>query len=162
MLLPLSVRTCKRRLVSSAELTKEIDSINLSLNKNKWTISTSDSTQALEFGCTFKKFATTWTFLNDVAFLAYTLKHHPTITTTYNRVHLSLTTHDAGNTVTYKDIQLALAITERYLDLSPQRKSAVTKGVEDLIKQSRKQISFTEADKMIDDLLALKEKGSKK
>lgn len=33
--------------------------------------------------------------------------HHPTWTNTYNKVHVQLSTHDAGNVVTEKDWTLA-------------------------------------------------------
>jgi 4a-hydroxytetrahydrobiopterin dehydratase len=36
--------------------------------------------------------------------------HHPTWTNTYNMVHVSLTTHDEGNTITHKDKELAQAL----------------------------------------------------
>jgi 4a-hydroxytetrahydrobiopterin dehydratase len=35
------------------------------------------------------------------------LNHHPEWSNVYNKVHVSLTTHDAGNTITEKDKQLA-------------------------------------------------------
>jgi 4a-hydroxytetrahydrobiopterin dehydratase len=35
------------------------------------------------------------------------LDHHPTWTNTYNRIHIVLSTHDAGNKVTEKDWELA-------------------------------------------------------
>lgn len=36
--------------------------------------------------------------------------HHPKWSNEYNKVHVSLTTHDAGNTITHKDRQLAMAL----------------------------------------------------
>jgi 4a-hydroxytetrahydrobiopterin dehydratase len=36
--------------------------------------------------------------------------HHPTWTNTYDKVEISLSTHDAGDTVTDKDRRLAAAI----------------------------------------------------
>jgi 4a-hydroxytetrahydrobiopterin dehydratase len=36
--------------------------------------------------------------------------HHPTWTNTYNKVHVRLTTHDEGNTITQKDRELAKAL----------------------------------------------------
>ncbi len=36
--------------------------------------------------------------------------HHPTWTNTYNKVHVRLTTHDEGNTITQKDCELAKAL----------------------------------------------------
>ncbi|TVR21251.1 MAG: 4a-hydroxytetrahydrobiopterin dehydratase [Anaerolineaceae bacterium] len=38
------------------------------------------------------------------------LGHHPDMTIGYRRVQIALTTHDAGNAVTQKDIDAALAI----------------------------------------------------
>jgi 4a-hydroxytetrahydrobiopterin dehydratase len=49
-------------------------------------------------------------FINNVAAVAQKLDHHPEIINTYNRVTLRLSTHDAGNTVTEKDRELAAAI----------------------------------------------------
>ena len=36
--------------------------------------------------------------------------HHPTWANVYNKVHVSLTTHDEGNTITHKDRELAQAL----------------------------------------------------
>lgn len=36
--------------------------------------------------------------------------HHPKWTNEYNKVHVCLTTHDEGNTITQKDIELAHAL----------------------------------------------------
>ena len=49
-------------------------------------------------------------FLNRVADVAENHGHHPEIFNVYGRVRLTLTTHDAGNTVTNKDRRLATAI----------------------------------------------------
>lgn len=38
------------------------------------------------------------------------MNHHPTWTNIYNKVHVSLSTHDAGNLVTEKDRLLAEAL----------------------------------------------------
>jgi len=38
--------------------------------------------------------------------------HHPEWSNVYNRVSIKLTTHDAGNTVTEKDIELARYLQE--------------------------------------------------
>lgn len=42
------------------------------------------------------------------------LNHHPTWTNTYNKVHVRLSTHDAGNVVTDKDRWLAEALDRLY------------------------------------------------
>ena len=58
----------------------------------------------------FKDFSEAFAFLTRVAILAEKHNHHPEIYSVYNKISLSLTTHDAGSTVTDKDINLAKAI----------------------------------------------------
>lgn len=58
----------------------------------------------------FKNFVEAFAFMTKVAFLAEKMEHHPEWTNIYNKVHISLSTHEAGNTVTDKDRKLALAI----------------------------------------------------
>ena len=58
----------------------------------------------------FKDFSEAFAFISRVALLAESHQHHPTIKNTYNNVSLTLSTHDAGNTVTDKDHHLAKAI----------------------------------------------------
>ena len=58
----------------------------------------------------FKNFVQAFGFLAQVAILQEKHNHHAKIENMYNKVTLTLTTHDAGNTVTEKDIKLATAI----------------------------------------------------
>lgn len=58
----------------------------------------------------FEDFKAAFAFMTKVAMLAEVHQHHPTWTNTYNQVEIKLTTHDAGNTITEKDKQLASAI----------------------------------------------------
>ncbi len=58
----------------------------------------------------FKDFIEAFSFLSKVALLAEKIDHHPEIFNVYNKVVLSLQTHDAGNTITQKDYDLADAI----------------------------------------------------
>ena len=58
----------------------------------------------------FKDFVEAFAFMTKVAFFAEKKNHHPTWTNTYNTVSIELTTHDAGNTVTDKDRDLAKQI----------------------------------------------------
>lgn len=60
----------------------------------------------------FQDFSEAFAFLTRVAILAEKHQHHPEIYNVYNKISLSLTTHDSGNTVTDKDINLAKAIDE--------------------------------------------------
>lgn len=65
---------------------------------------------ALHGEFTFADFTEAFSFMTQVAFVAEAAGHHPEWTNVYNRVHIRLTTHDAGNTVTNKDHKLAEAI----------------------------------------------------
>jgi 4a-hydroxytetrahydrobiopterin dehydratase len=55
---------------------------------------------------TFENFAEAITFVQRVAELAEELQHHPDILIRYNKVTLTLTTHDAGG-LTDRDFALA-------------------------------------------------------
>ena len=58
----------------------------------------------------FKDFVEAFGFMASVALLAEKADHHPNWSNVYNKVDVELTTHDAGNTVTEKDLALAEAI----------------------------------------------------
>jgi 4a-hydroxytetrahydrobiopterin dehydratase len=58
----------------------------------------------------FVDFIQAMVWMNKAAIIIEDLNHHPTWTNTYNSVQVVLTTHDAGNTVTEKDRQLAVAL----------------------------------------------------
>jgi len=58
----------------------------------------------------FKDFTEAFGFMTRVAMVAEKMNHHPTWSNTWNTVSFELCTHDAGNTVTEKDLQLAEAI----------------------------------------------------
>ncbi len=60
----------------------------------------------------FDDFVAAFGFMSRVALLAEKAEHHPNWQNVYNRVSIQLTTHDAGNTVTDKDLALAQAINE--------------------------------------------------
>lgn len=58
----------------------------------------------------FRDFKEAFAFLTQVAIVSEKIDHHPTIKNTWNMVELWLSTHDAGNTVTAKDHELASLI----------------------------------------------------
>lgn len=54
----------------------------------------------------FKDFVTAIAFVNTIAQFAESAQHHPDILIRYNKITLTLSTHDAGG-VTEKDFALA-------------------------------------------------------
>lgn len=55
----------------------------------------------------FADFSEAFAFMTRVALLAEKMDHHPFWTNVYNKVHIELNTHDAGDVVTEKDRKLA-------------------------------------------------------
>jgi 4a-hydroxytetrahydrobiopterin dehydratase len=64
----------------------------------------------------FEDFREAFAFMTRVADVAEQMNHHPWWSNVYNKVEFELTTHDAGDTVTEKDKQLAEAIDTIYDD----------------------------------------------
>lgn len=60
----------------------------------------------------FKDFSEAWGFMNRVALLAEAQDHHPEWFNVYNRVEVTLTTHDAGESggLSARDAKLAASI----------------------------------------------------
>ncbi|MEO6652253.1 MAG: 4a-hydroxytetrahydrobiopterin dehydratase [Ilumatobacteraceae bacterium] len=69
-----------------------------------------ESDGALRRDFEFEDFSAAFAFMTRVALLAERVQHHPDWSNVYNRVSITLTTHDAGNTVTAADRDLADAI----------------------------------------------------
>lgn len=59
---------------------------------------------------TFKDFSEAFSFMTRVALLAEKMDHHPNWSNVWNKVEITLSTHDAGDVVTDKDRELAKAI----------------------------------------------------
>lgn len=72
--------------------------------------------QSLTREVVFPDFETTWGFLTQVSMRSHLWGHHPTITTTYNRVQLKLQTHDLDNEISDIDIKMAKRI-EKYIQM---------------------------------------------
>ena len=73
---------------------------------------------ALERSFEFKDFVDAFSFMTKVAFAAEIQNHHPTWTNTWNKLSIRLSTHDAGDTITEKDIHLADTIDKLFNDHS--------------------------------------------
>jgi 4a-hydroxytetrahydrobiopterin dehydratase len=58
----------------------------------------------------FKDFSEAFGFMVRVAMEAERMNHHPTWTNTWNKVEIRLFTHDAGDKVTAKDVELSKII----------------------------------------------------
>lgn len=57
----------------------------------------------------FENFKETFTIMTRIAFEAERLEHHPDWANVYNKLHITLSTHDAGG-VTDKDFEFASVI----------------------------------------------------
>jgi 4a-hydroxytetrahydrobiopterin dehydratase len=60
----------------------------------------------------FENFVEAWGFMSKVAIIAEKMNHHPEWKNVYNKVEITLTTHDEGNKVTEKDRELAEKISK--------------------------------------------------
>ncbi|MDP9465525.1 MAG: 4a-hydroxytetrahydrobiopterin dehydratase [Actinomycetota bacterium] len=69
-----------------------------------------ESDGALHAELTFADFAEAFAFMTRVGLVAQEQGHHPDLSISWNLVTISITTHDAGNTVTENDRKLAAAI----------------------------------------------------
>lgn len=65
-----------------------------------------DTRPAIQKTFTFKSFSSAWGFMSRCALLAEKMGHHPEWFNVYNRVEVTLTTHDAGG-VTVLDLKMA-------------------------------------------------------
>ena len=64
---------------------------------------------AIQRRFTFADFSAAWAFMSRVALLAEKHDHHPEWENTFNRVTVTLTTHDTGG-LSARDLALAAAI----------------------------------------------------
>jgi len=69
-----------------------------------------ESDGALHAELTFADFAEAFAFMARVGLVAQEQQHHPDMAISWNKVTITITTHDAGSTVTDKDRKLADAI----------------------------------------------------
>ena len=76
--------------------------------KLKWI----ESNDKLKRKFEFKDFNEALTFINKLAPICESMNHHPEINWVYNKIELTLSTHDAGDKITELDHQLANKIDE--------------------------------------------------
>ncbi len=69
-----------------------------------------ESPQALTRTFMFRDFRDAFAFMTRVAFEAEKINHHPDWQNVWNKVTITLSTHDAGNVVTDLDRELAQRI----------------------------------------------------
>lgn len=67
---------------------------------------------------TFKDFKEAFAFMTEVAEIVNEADHHPDWSNVYNKVNIILSTHEAGDTVTDKDRELAKKIDEVFASQS--------------------------------------------
>lgn len=89
-----------------AKLT-ETERVGLASLLPSW--SQTEGRDAISRSFRFADFSEAWGFMNRVALLAEAQAHHPEWSNVYNRVDITLTTHDAGG-LSANDVTLAKAI----------------------------------------------------
>lgn len=72
-----------------------------------WTLQT--DRDAIHKSFKFRNFSEAWAFMSRVALLAEKMDHHPEWFNVYNRVDVTLSTHDAGG-LTELDLRLGAAM----------------------------------------------------
>jgi len=68
-----------------------------------------EDSDAIKRSFKFKNFSEAWGFMARVALLAESQDHHPEWFNVYNKVDITLSTHDAGG-LSARDVKLAKAI----------------------------------------------------
>jgi 4a-hydroxytetrahydrobiopterin dehydratase len=95
------VHVVQMTLLSEHEVTQQIKSLP------EWTLEGKELRRTFQF----KNFVEAIDFVNRLVEPAETAGHHPDLAISYNKVTVSLTTHDAGG-LTQKDFDLAKTISQ--------------------------------------------------
>ncbi len=88
-------------------MVKLLDAAALQALPPGWNIAADKTSISRHFK--FKDFAQAWSFMSQVALLAEKMDHHPEWSNVYNKVDITLSTHEAGG-LTERDVRLAAAI----------------------------------------------------
>jgi 4a-hydroxytetrahydrobiopterin dehydratase len=91
----------------SKRMAKLLDKSDLKSLPKKWALS--EDQKSIRQIFEFKTFAEAFSFMTHVALLAEKADHHPDWSNSYNKVDITLSSHDSGG-ITKKDIALAEAI----------------------------------------------------
>jgi len=89
-------------------MAKLLDKSDLKTLPGKWALAADQKSISQSFK--FKNFEEAFSFMTRVALLAEKADHHPDWSNSYNKVEITLSSHDAGG-LTQKDVALAEAIT---------------------------------------------------
>ena len=68
----------------------------------------------------FQDFPTALSWMVQCSFVIEQVGHHPEWTNVYNTVRVKLTTHDAGDVITEKDMELSRLLDSEYLKLTEE------------------------------------------
>ncbi len=97
------------KFVEKKEVKKNESSVNESITiQSNW----SEIDNKLQREFEFNNFQQALEFINKIAVICESENHHPEINWIYNKITLKLSTHDAGDVITQKDIKLAELIDE--------------------------------------------------
>jgi 4a-hydroxytetrahydrobiopterin dehydratase len=88
-------------------MSKLLSDAELSNLPPEWTLAA--DRKSIRNAYKFKNFSEAFAFMTRAALLAERMDHHPDWSNSYNRVEISLSTHDAGG-VTERDISFAQAL----------------------------------------------------
>lgn len=154
----------KFKVLNKPFIKQQLETLNLHSKKAVWELQTqagiegNEELSFLEANYKFSNFAKTWKFLNKVAGRADRAKHHPTIETTYNRVNIKITTHDAGNQVTYNDLLLANGIQAEYYDsfIAPKKMASF----KEFLADTKSEVKLNQPNRIISELMKKKEQDS--
>mmetsp|Transcript_34166 Transcript_34166/g.69848 ORF Transcript_34166/g.69848 Transcript_34166/m.69848 type:complete len:123 (+) Transcript_34166:2-370(+) len=108
------LRVQSRRLLATQAFTAQERELAMSkLESTGWT-QVSGPRDAVQKTFTFKDFNRAWGFMSQAALAAEKLDHHPEWFNVYNRVEVTLTTHDVppSGGLSKKDLKLAAIMDE--------------------------------------------------
>jgi len=97
-------------MIMPAKLTPE-ELLALSRKLPDWTLA--ETQESISRSFRFTDFAEAFTFMTRVALMAERMNHHPDWRNVYNRIDVTLTTHDCGG-LSENDVKMARAMDSVY------------------------------------------------